>query len=231
MILASGEAARCRVAVVDAREEMIETIVAETRATGRETGRSRLDPRVLDALRTVPREAFVPDDLRDRAYDNRPLPIGAGQTISQPFIVALMTDLLDPEPGDRVLEVGTGCGYQAAVLSRLVRTVYSIEYLPPLADEAAATLARLGYDNIHLRTGNGRAGWPEAAPFDGIIVTAGAADVPPALVEQLAPDACLVIPVGSGRFGQTLLRIRQTSEGRVERQSVLPVAFVPLQGG
>ena len=216
---------------MDAREEMIETIVAETRATGRETGRSRLDSRVLDALRTVPREAFVPDHLADRAYDNRPLPIGAGQTISQPFIVALMTDLLDPEPGDRVLEVGTGCGYQAAVLSRLVATVYSIEYLPQLADEAAATLERLGYDNIHLRSGNGRAGWWEAAPFDAIIVTAGASDVPPALVEQLAPDACLVIPVGSGRFGQTLLRIRQTSEGRVERQSVLPVAFVPLQGG
>ena len=216
---------------MDAREEMIETIVAETRSTGRETGRSRLDPRVLDALRTVPREAFVPDDLADRAYDNRPLSIGAGQTISQPFIVALMTDLLDPEPGDRVLEVGTGCGYQAAVLSRLVATVYSIEYLPQLADEAAVTLARLGYANIHLRTGNGRAGWPEAAPFDGIIVTAGAADVPPALVEQLAPGGSLVIPVGSGRFGQALLRITKSSGGRVERRSVLPVAFVPLQDG
>ncbi|MEF8834366.1 MAG: protein-L-isoaspartate(D-aspartate) O-methyltransferase [Halofilum sp. (in: g-proteobacteria)] len=215
---------------MDAREEMIEAIVAETRATGRETGRTRLDPRVLDALRTVPREAFVPDDLADRAYDNRPLPIGAGQTISQPFIVALMTDLLDPEPDDRVLEVGTGCGYQAAVLSRLVATVYSIEYLSRLADEAADTLARLGYDNIELRTGNGRAGWAREAPFDGIIVTAGATDVPSTLVEQLAPGGHLVIPVGSGRLGQQLLRVTKSPDGHVERQSVLPVAFVPLQG-
>ncbi|MFW5969466.1 MAG: protein-L-isoaspartate(D-aspartate) O-methyltransferase [Halofilum sp. (in: g-proteobacteria)] len=216
---------------MDAREEMIETIVAETRATGRETGRTRLDPRVLEALRSVPREAFVPDDLADRAYDNRPLPIGAGQTISQPFIVALMTDLLDPGPDDRVLEVGTGCGYQAAVLARLVATVYSIEYLPELARQAEATLAGLGYDNIHLRTGNGREGWPEAAPFDGIIVTAGATDVPPALLDQLAPGGSMVIPVGTGRMGQELLRITKSGDGEVERRSILPVAFVPLQAG
>lgn len=215
---------------MDAREDMIETIVAEARATGRETGRSRLAPRVLEALRTVPRDAFVPDDLADRACDNRPLPIGAGQTISQPFIVALMTDLLDPGRGDRVLEVGTGCGYQAAVLARLVATVYSIEYLPELARQAEATLARLGCANIHLRTGNGREGWPGAAPFDGIIVTAGATDVPPALVGQLAPGGRMVIPVGAGRMGQELLRITKSRDGRVERETVLPVAFVPLQG-
>ncbi|WP_245675803.1 protein-L-isoaspartate(D-aspartate) O-methyltransferase [Halofilum ochraceum] len=216
---------------MDARDEMIETIVAETRATGRQTGRTRLNPRVLEALGAVPRDAFVPDDLADRAYDNRPLPIGGGQTISQPFIVALMTDLLDPEPGDRILEVGTGCGYQAAVLAQLVAQVYSIEYLPELARMAEATLTWLGYANIHLRTGNGREGWLEAAPFDGIIVTAGSTDVPPALVEQLAPGGCMVIPVGSGRMGQELLRITKSADGRVERQAVLPVAFVPLQHG
>ena len=216
---------------MDARDEMIETIVAETRATGRQTGRTRLNPLVLEALRAVPRDAFVPDDLADRAYDNRPLPIGGGQTISQPFIVALMTDLLDPEPEDRILEVGTGCGYQAAVLAQLVANVYSIEYLPELARMAEVTLTRLGYANIHLRTGNGREGWPDAAPFDGIIVTAGSTDVPPALVEQLAPGGCMVIPVGSGRMGQELLRITKSRDGRVERQAVLPVAFVPLQQG
>ena len=216
---------------MDARNEMIETIVAETRATGRETGRSRLAPRVLEALRTVPRDAFVPDDLADRAYDNRPLPIGAGQTISQPFVVALMTDLLDPEPDHRILEVGTGCGYQAAVLAQLVASVYSIEYLPGLARLAEATLTRLGYTNIHLRTGNGREGWPDAAPFDGIIVTAGSTDVPPALIDQLAPGGRMVIPVGRGRIGQQLLRITKSGDGRIERQAVLPVAFVPLQHG
>ncbi len=214
---------------MDAREDMIETIVAETRATGRQTGRSRLDPRVLEALTTVPREAFVPDDLADVAYANRPLPIGAGQTISQPFIVALMTDLLDPEPDDRILEVGTGCGYQAAVLAQLVTTVYSIEYLPELARQAETTLARLGYENIRLRTGNGREGWPEAAPFDGIIVTAGATDVPPTLVDQLAPGGCMVMPVGRGRMGQELLRITKSGDGHVEREALLAVAFVPLQ--
>ncbi len=214
-----------------ARDDMIETIVAEARATGRGTGRPRLDPRVLEALRTVPRDAFVPDDLADRAYDNRPLPIGSGQTISQPFIVALMTDLLDPEPDDRILEVGTGCGYQAAVLAQLVATVYSIEYLPELARQAEATLAHLGYANIRVRTGNGREGWPEEAPFDGIIVTAGSTDVPPALVEQLAPGGSLVIPVGKGRLSQELLRITKSTDGQTERRSLLPVAFVPLQEG
>lgn len=210
---------------------MIDTIVAEARATGGETGRPRLAPGVLEALNTVPRDAFVPDDLAARAYDNRPLAIGEGQTISQPFIVALMTDLLDPEPGDRVLEVGTGCGYQAAVLGQLVASVYSIEYLPELARRAEATLTGLGYANIHPRTGNGRDGWPEAAPFDGIIVTAGATDVPPALVDQLAPGGRMVMPVGTGRLGQELVRITKATNGRFERRSVLPVAFVPLQGG
>lgn len=216
---------------MDPREEMIATIVAEARATGRQTGRPRLDARVLDALKTVPRDAFVPDDLADRAHDNRPLPIGAGQTISQPFIVALMTDLLDLATDDRVLEVGTGCGYQAAILAELVARVYSVEYLADLGGQAQATLAHLGYTNVEVRIGNGREGWPEASPFDGIIVTAGSTDVPPVLVEQLAPGGRMVIPVGQGRMGQELLRITKSREGEVERESVLPVAFVPLQDG
>ena len=215
---------------MDPSERMIETIVAEARTTGRQTGRVRLDQRVLEALRTLPRDAFVPDDLADRAYDDRPLPIGGGQTISQPFIVALMTDLLSPGPDDRILEIGTGCGYQAAVLAELVTAVYSIEYLPELARQAEATLTRLGYDNIQLRTGNGREGWPEAAPFDGVIVTAGSTDVPPALVDQLAPGGTMVIPVGTGRMGQDLLRITKSPDGQVEREALLPVAFVPLEG-
>lgn len=215
---------------MDPRQRMIETIEAETRATGRETGRSRLAPRVLEAIRAVPRDAFVPDELADRAWDDRPLPIGSGQTISQPFIVALMTDLLDPAPCDRVLEVGTGCGYQTAVLARLVQVVYTIEYLPELGRQAAETLSKIGDDNVHLRIGDGCRGWPEAAPFDGIIVTAAANEVPPALIAQLAPRGRMVIPVGHGRFGQDLVLITKGDDGTTERRSVLPVAFVPLRG-
>lgn len=216
---------------MDPRQQMLDTIVHEARITGRDTGRPQLSPRVLEAMREVPRDAFVPDDMVAHAYDNRPLPIGAGQTISQPFIVALMTDLLEPEPGDRVLEVGTGCGYQAAVLSRVVASVNSIEYVADLGREAAERLARLGYDNVEVRTGNGRDGWPEAAPFEGILVTAGATRVPSALVEQLVPGGRLVIPVGQGRFGQQLLVITRYEDGSTDEQSVLPVAFVPLQPG
>ena len=216
---------------MDPRQAMIDTIVEEARLTGADTGRPRLAPRVLEAMAAVPRDAFVPDDLAPHAWDNRPLPIGDGQTISQPFIVALMTDLLDPEPGDRVLEVGTGCGYQAAVLSRLVAEVYTVEYLPELGRTAEERLAALGRDNVRVRVGDGCAGWPEAAPFDGIIVTAGATRVPDTLVEQLAPGARLVIPVGDGRFGQELRVVVADADGAPETHSVLPVAFVPLRGG
>lgn len=215
---------------MDPRQEMIRTIVEEARLTGGDTGRPRLDTRVLEAMEAVPRDVFVPEDLVSCAWDNRPLPIGSGQTISQPFIVALMTDLLDPEPGDRVLEVGTGCGYQAAVLSRLVAEVYTVEYLSELARPAEARLASLGCDNVRIRTGDGCAGWPEAAPFDGVIVTAGATRVPDALVEQLAPGGRLVIPVGEGRFGQDLRVIEKDADGSVDQRNVLPVAFVPLRG-
>jgi protein-L-isoaspartate(D-aspartate) O-methyltransferase len=220
-----------REAAVDRKERLIEEIASEARQTAGETGRSRFSERVMAAMRAVPREEFVPAHLRHRAYDNSPLPIGEDQTISQPFIVALMTDLLDPEPGDRVLEVGTGCGYQAAVLAEAVGEVYTIEYLSGLGQPAAERLRRLGYDNVHVRIGNGRAGWPEAAPFDGILVTAGAEDVPQALVDQLAPGGRLVIPVGRGLMGQDLQVVSKDGQGRVSRESVLPVAFVRLEGG
>jgi protein-L-isoaspartate(D-aspartate) O-methyltransferase len=215
---------------MDAKDRLIQEIEADARYAAGETGRPQLSAAVLDAIRAVPREAFVPENLQDQAYDNNPLPIGEGQTISQPFIVALMTDLLDPEPGDRVLEVGTGCGYQAAVLAEVVGEVYSVEYIAELGEAAAERLQRLGYDNVQVRVGNGREGWPEAAPFDGILVTAGAHSVPPALIDQLAPGGRLVIPVGRGIVGQDLRVLTKDAEGEVSESGTLPVAFVPLEG-
>ncbi len=185
------------------------------------------DPRVLAAMRRVPREEFVPESLRSRAYQDGPLPIGEGQTISQPYIVAAMSEAVALEGDERVLEVGTGSGYQAAVLSELAREVYTIELEPSLAARAAQTLQHHGRANVHTRTGNGYAGWPEAAPFDAIVVTAAPDQVPPALVEQLAPDGRLVIPVG-GRAYQELLLIRKTEDGVVQR-TLMPVRFVPLR--
>jgi protein-L-isoaspartate(D-aspartate) O-methyltransferase len=211
-------------------QRLLKQIEDEARYTAGDTGRAAFSERVMEAIRRVPREEFVPGNLAAQAYDNNPLPIGEGQTISQPFIVALMTDLLDPEPGDRILEVGTGCGYQAAVLAEVAGEVYSIEYLPGLGRSAAERLQRLGYTNIRLRIGDGNRGWPEAAPFDGILVTAGASHVPPALVEQLAPGGRLVIPVGRGFMGQDLQLISKDADGGTHTRSVLPVAFVPLEG-
>jgi len=185
------------------------------------------DKRVLDAMRSVPRHLFVPPDFAPKAYDDGPLPIGWGQTISQPYIVALMTDLADLEPGDKVLEIGTGSGYQAAVLAQIVDEVYSIEILGELAASAAARLDSLGYANITVREGDGYRGWPEHAPFDAIVVTAAPGHVPEPLVEQLAVGGKLIIPVGSGL--QELMEITRTEEGIVERR-VIPVRFVPMTG-
>jgi protein-L-isoaspartate(D-aspartate) O-methyltransferase len=213
------------------REALVSEIERDVQLTRRALGRERLNPRVVHALRTVPRHAFVPENYRDRAYENRPLPIGHGQTISQPYIVAIMTDLLDPEPGDRMFELGTGSGYQAAVLSRLTQRVYSMEIVEALGLEAAERLRRLGYENIEVRVGDGYYGWPEAAPFDGIIVTAAGDHVPPPLVEQLRPGGRMVIPVGSWYFTQQLLLVEKTAEGTLETREILPVAFVPLTGG
>jgi protein-L-isoaspartate(D-aspartate) O-methyltransferase len=168
--------------------------------------------------------------MQDAAYDDRPLPIDHGQTISQPFIVALMTELLEPEPGDRVLEVGTGSGYQAAILARLVARVYTIEIIEPLAERAAERLARLGYHNVETRLGDGYHGWPEAAPFDAIVVTAAADHVPPPLVEQLRAGGRMVIPVGDRFSVQQLLLIEKTADDEVRTRQLLPVRFVPLTG-
>ncbi len=185
------------------------------------------DPRVLEAMRETPRHLFGPESLRAYAYEDRPLPIGHRQTISQPYIVAFMTELLRPEPDDVVLEIGTGSGYQAAVLSSLVKTVVSIEILPELAEQAKVQLAAAGRNNVQVITGDGYRGLPERAPFEGIIVTAAPPEVPAALVEQLAVGGRLVIPVGEGI--QELLVIERTSSG-VTRRSVLPVRFVPMTG-
>jgi protein-L-isoaspartate(D-aspartate) O-methyltransferase len=186
------------------------------------------DRRVLEAIGSVPRHEFVPPALRGRAYENRPLPIGHDQTISQPYIVARMTELAGVEPGDRVLEVGTGSGYQAAVLAELTDSVYSIEIIGELARSARARLERLGYGNVRVRHGDGYRGWPERAPFDAIVVTAAPEEVPPPLVEQLARGGRMVIPVGSRIFGQTLTVLRKTAEGEVERREVSAVRFVPF---
>jgi len=183
------------------------------------------DPRVLGAMTRVPRERFVPEDLRHEAFDDRPLPIGHGQTISQPYIVAFMTEALKLEPSHRVLEIGTGCGYQTAVLAELAGEIYSIELVETLAERARATLEGLGYTNVHVRAGDGHAGWPEQAPFDRIIGAAAPADVPPALVEQLAEGGILVMPVGVS-FQE--LRVLRKHDTGIELLATLPVRFVPM---
>jgi protein-L-isoaspartate(D-aspartate) O-methyltransferase len=186
------------------------------------------DRRVLEAMAAVPREELVPAPLRGLAYEDRPLPIGHGQTISQPFIVAFMTEKLEPRPADRVLEIGTGSGYQAAVLSGLVAEVYTIEIVEPLARRAEADLGRLGYRNVHVRAGDGYRGWPEHAPFDAIIVTCAPDHVPQPLVDQLKDGGRMIVPVGPA--GDQELVLLSKREGRVERRAVLPVRFVPMTG-
>lgn len=186
------------------------------------------DRRALDALRAVPRHEFVPPELRGRAYGDYPLPIGYGQTISQPYVVAHMTEIVRPRPGMRVLEVGTGSGYQAAVLAELVRSVYTIEIVEPLAVEARERLARLGYRNVVVRTGDGYKGWEEQAPFDAIMVTAGAPEVPPPLLRQLKPGGRMVIPVGPADRIQYLTLIEKQADGSIRSRQIVPVRFVPL---
>ena len=193
--------------------------------------RERPDPRIIRAIGTIPRHLFVPTSQRSLAYEDESLPIGEDQTISQPSLVALMTHLLRPTQNDVMLEVGTGSGYQAALLSRLVRHVYTIEIVEPLARQAARRLPNLGYANITVRHGDGYAGWPEHAPFDGIIVTAGAPHVPKPLLDQLKPGGRMVIPVGPSDSIQQLKLIRKDSRGRAEEEAIIPVRFVPLTRG
>ncbi len=196
--------------------------------TSATTGRSALAPAVRRAMERVPRDAFVRKVDRPYAWRNRPLPIGHGQTISQPFIVAIMTELLDPGPEDVVLEIGTGCGYATAVLAEIVAHVYSVEFVRALADAARLRLAGLGYENVDVRQGDGNAGWAEHAPFDKISVTAAPPEIPPALVEQLAPGGRMVLPVGEHPGVQELLVVTKDADGAVRERGVLPVAFVPL---
>lgn len=204
------------------RERMVEADIA-ARGVG--------DPRVLEAMRQVPRHRFVDPSDTDVAYGDHPLPIGGGQTISQPYIVARMTELVRPEPGDRALEVGTGSGYQAAVLSKLVGHVYTVEIVPELARQAARVLDGLGYDKVTVRHGDGWAGWPEEAPFDVIVVTATPDRVPPALLEQLAPGGRMVLPVGPVHAVQELRLVEKDASGGTRERTVAPVRFVPMTGG
>ncbi len=192
-------------------------------------GRGIRDPRVIEALRHVPRQLFIPPAERDRAYDDSPVPIGQGQTISQPYIVALMTELVRPKPQDRVLEVGTGSGYQAAVLARLVDHVYTIELEDTLARSATAVLRELKYENVTVRTGDGYVGWPERAPFDIVIVTAAPEHVPQPLIDQLKPGGRLIVPVGPRFTVQQLQLIEKDANGAVTTRNVSPVMFVPLR--
>jgi protein-L-isoaspartate(D-aspartate) O-methyltransferase len=216
---------------VEQREALIREIEQDVKQTSIYIGKERFDPKVMQAMATVPRHEFVPDSQRRYAYENRPLPIGYGQTISQPYIVALMTDLLEVKSGDRILEIGTGSGYQAAVLIELTQQVYTIEIVQPLGERARETFKRLGLDNIQTRVGDGYFGWEAHAPYDGIVVTAAAGHVPPPLVKQLKPGGRMVIPVGSRFFVQQLVLVLKDNKGEVTTRQILPVRFVPLTGG
>jgi protein-L-isoaspartate(D-aspartate) O-methyltransferase len=213
------------------RQRMIADIEDDVRATAIYIDKISFDIRVMQAMKTVPRHEFVHKRLRLIAYKNRPLPIGHGQTISQPYIVALMTDLLQPQPEHRVLEIGTGSGYQAAVLSGLVEQVYTIEIIEELGKSATRRLSQLGYANIETRIADGYTGWPEHAPFDGIIVTAAISHIPPPLVQQLKKGGRMVIPVGTRFQTQYLTLVEKDMQGSVTTRQILPVAFVPFTGG
>src|SRR6266850_1861028 len=213
------------------RSRMIAEVEATYAETRRETGLVAMSPAVRAAMSKVERHRLVPREQQGSAYANRPLPIGAGQTISQPYIVALSADLLAPKPDDIVLEVGTGSGYQAAVLAEVVKQVYSIELIESLGKSAAARLAEIGYRNVEVRIGDGYAGWPEKAPFDAIVVTAAAPQVPPALVAQLKTGGRMVIPIGGESEIQYLKLITKRADGGYDEKRVLPVRFVPLVPG
>ncbi len=209
---------------------MLEAIRTDFAETVSYTGIAAPSEKVMDAMARVKRELYVPEDRQAMAYVNRAMSIGYGQTISQPFIVALMTELLDVDPGDTVLEIGTGSGYQAAILGELASSVYTIEIVPELAALATERLARHGYDNIHVREGNGWLGWPEAGPYDAIIVTAAGPEISPHLIEQLKPGGRMAVPLGAYHGAQMLTLIIKSEDGTLEESDVLPVVFVPLTG-
>jgi protein-L-isoaspartate(D-aspartate) O-methyltransferase len=226
----SGPPASAEADYAAERAEMVRVTEQYARQPGSAVIGGRMAPEVLGVMGTVPRHEFVPERLKAEAYADRPLPIGSGQTISQPFIVAIMTDLLRVEKNNAVLEIGTGSGYQAAVLAHLVRRVYTIEIIPELAEGAAGRLRRLGYSNIETRVGDGYYGWEEAAPFDGIVVTAAVTSIPPPLIRQLKPGGRMVIPVGAPFALQYLTLVEVDAERRATTRQLLPVAFVPLTG-
>ncbi len=211
-------------------ERMLNDIKMEVELTRHLIGKNALDARVMAVMKQVPRHKFLPADFRYLAYENGPAPIGSGQTISQPYIVALMSDLLATKPSDVVLEIGTGSGYQAAILSKLVTQVYSIEIIEDLAIKASERLQKLGYDNVAVRNDNGYFGWQEHAPFDGIIVTAAAPHIPQPLIDQLKVGARLVIPVGLPFAYQQLMVVEKKPNGDIDTQEILGVSFVPLTG-
>ena len=213
------------------RQQMVREIRQSVADTTRYIGRSALNERVMSAMGTVPRHEFVPPSMISSAYQNRPLPIGHGQTISQPYIVALMTDLVDLDGQDTVLEIGTGSGYQAAILAQLVNKVYTIEIVEALGLSAAKRLQKLAYNNVETRIGDGYYGWPEQGPFDAIVVTAASSHIPPPLVQQIKPGGIMLIPVGSQFQVQQLTLVRKDEKGGVITRQVLPVRFVPLTGG
>ena len=213
------------------RQRMVQEIVVMTTDTRFETGRTALDERVLAAMRKVERHKFVPPSEVVNAYQNRPLPIGYGQTISQPYIVAIMTDLMRVERNHTVLEIGTGSGYQAAILAELAKAIYTIEIIEPLGKQAQERLQNLGYRNVQTKVGDGYYGWEQYAPFDSIIVTATANHIPPPLIKQLKPGGRMLIPVGAQFLTQYLMLLEKNPDGTVSSKQILPVSFVPLTGG
>ena len=212
------------------RQKMVRAIEADVNETSLYINKKRLDARVMSVMGRVERHKFVPPSQQSWAYANQPLPIGHGQTISQPYIVALMTDLIGIDPGDKVLEIGTGSGYQAAVLAEMGAEVFTIEIIKPLASQASKRLTSLGYDKVKTRKGDGYYGWQEEAPFDAIVVTAAASHIPPPLIRQLKPGGVMIIPVGSRFMVQQLVLVSKNEAGDITTRQILPVRFVPLTG-
>jgi protein-L-isoaspartate(D-aspartate) O-methyltransferase len=224
-------AAYCESDYAAQRERMMDEIAALARIAGAESGKPAISAGVMATMAKVPRHRFVPPDEERAAYENRPLPIGYGQTISQPYIVALMTDLMRVEPSHTVLEIGTGSGYQAAILAELARTVCTIEIVEPLAAEAQRRLLEQGYARVRAKVGDGYYGWEDCGPFDSIIVTAAVSHVPPPLIRQLKAGGRLVVPVGAAFLTQHLLLVEKKADGSIVTRQILPVRFVPLTGG
>jgi protein-L-isoaspartate(D-aspartate) O-methyltransferase len=214
-----------------ARNEMVRIVELQTMMLSAETGIAGIDPRVLDAMRAVPRHAFVPEELRAYAYGDHPLPVGHDQNVAAPFLIALMTEIVALRPDDVVYETGTGAGYHAAILSQLVKEVYSVEVIEPLADRATGILKELGYDNVHVQASDGYFGWAAHAPFDAMIVKEAIDHVPPPLLGQLKRGGRMVLPLGPARGPQYLTLITKSDNGKVSERRIMPVRFSPLQGG